>query len=821
MSKIKITEKTFVFSYILSLSNSSTSRSLLHHLHFAKVKSIPNPSTMSAANDVSEVSQAVLAFLDSTTVDSSHQFLKNPTPIAHFADIRAALQSILSNANVPSEFEENTASDESTLEKIKQFNSSLGQQWQDFVLRTGLTKTIDALLTEVREAEQDEKSLNFEEFTLSPALFAALNKMLLLLDLIIALAGKNDFPSARSDFYQILAIIVESLTIPSTDTLEMFWYALESRQRTISDNVFDQKVTLDRISMLGICNGITDKYYRRGKTGKYDSYQKDTFNDKLHARVRTFLSELLLLDDLTGLNKYYSIANRVNKEPHLGVAKTGDDELLRDILQFHRLLRDPYSYLKNPRMLSNQVDSLDRLYGYLLDEEAKYAKKHPSRDIYQVKNELLDIKKAALAKQYQNSVFFAENYWLSPFEEIQRGQQFDSVKAEDQKVALRRFDSSKYRRLLLLQMYLVSSFFLELQSSRKRSVLQKAGAAASTKHISEDSTPELLVKTFAKIKREIPSLCRAWDTQLSFLLQHISQSEEFWWSWLLWGKNKQRQPLLGINGISPEESGATVKKFDAFAPYKSKRYFNTHATPQLSRKMRTKTGLSLLEVSGPEEGYDERIEELSQRIANEHDENNRLELEEKRSVLLWKKAKSLRSREWLLVGEVIDPEMLGVEEEVEEKKDELEEKDGENVQENKDEENMKDKENMKDEEKMKDEDEFQGEDKNRDEVEKQSGEVGDGAIDELDTEMEEEGAKELREPTKITNYLVTNDEEMADMEAKSEITSPSKSELAAKDSENAQKLKVTDETLDSLQTRKRAKSPEEEDENSSKKARTE
>lgn len=767
---------------------------------------------MSAATDVSEVSQAVLGFLDAAVVDLSLPILKTPTATAHFAEILATLQSTLSKANEPSEFDDNAVTDEPTLDKIKQFNSSLGQQWRDFVLRTGLAKTVDVLLRRVRDAEQEEKSQAFEQFALSAAVLDTLNKLLLLIDLLIALAGNDAFPSARGDFYQILTIIVESLTEPSTDTLEIFWYALESRQKVISDTIFDQKVTLDRIAMLGICNGITDKYYRRGKTGKYDSYQKDTFNDKLHARVRTFLSGLLLFDDLTGLNKYFSIANRVNKEPHLGVAKTGDDELLQDILQFYRLLRDPYAYLKNPRMLSKQVDSLDRLYGYLLDEEAKYAKKHPARDIYQVKVELLDSKKAALAKQSQNGVFFAENYWLSPFEDIQRGLQFDSVKDEDQKVALKRFDSSKCRQLLLIQMYLVSSFFLELQSSRKKSVLQKAGAAASTKHVSEDSTPEVLIKTFIKIKREISALIRAWDTQLSFLLQHVSQSEEFWWSWLLWGKNKQRQPLLGESAISSEESRATAEKFDAYAPYKTKRYFNTHATPQLSRKMRTQTGLSLLEVTETERDYDGRINELSERIANENDESVKLELKEERSVLIWKKAKTLRSREWLLVSEAVDPEMLGVEEEKgEEKQDE-----NEGEMQNGEEEREKIQEEDKDQE-AKDEEVKDGETKSEETKETK---------DDKDTEMEGEAetATEISkgEHSGEQNGGATNDEEMADAEAKESTTSPTNSpELAAKNSENAEKLENTDAPLDALETRKRARSPEEEDTSTSKKAKTE
>lgn len=617
---------------------------------------------MGITEDVNRVAVTVAEFLNSGLQKHSQSILTNHVLSELFNDVQIQIQSILKSIEVPAELGDIDDAKEVTRGEFKNFNSMLGQLSRDFVLKMGLTKVTDSLVSRLRnEGDNAEETVEFEEFQLSQLQFDVLNQLLLLLDLLIALAGNKSFPSARNDFYHILQLIVESLTSLSTDILEVFWYALESRQSIISGFIFDKKVTLNRIAMLGICNGVTDKYYHRGKGGKYDSYEKDSFNDQLHARVRTFLSSLLLFDDLTGLNKYFAIANRVNREPNLGIAKNGDDELLQDILQFHRFLRDPYSYLKNPRMLSKQVESLDRLYGYLLDEEANHAKNHPVRDIYKVNEAGQEDVEAKLPKQYKNAMFFPEHYWLAPFEEIQRGQKFDTVKAEDQKVALKRFDSSKYRQLLLLQMYLVSCFFVELQSSRKRAVIKLTGAPASTKHVAADSTPELLIKTFLKIKREIPHLIRTWDTQLSFLLQHVSQSEEYWWAWLIYGKNSAGKPLLGDNPITTEEMKETLEKFERVAPYKVKRYFNTHATPQLSRKMKTKTGLSLLEESTDgHENYDAKIDDLNVRIGSEDVGITKSELEEERSVLLWKRAKTLRASEWLKVSEVVDPELLGV-----------------------------------------------------------------------------------------------------------------------------------------------------------------
>lgn len=616
---------------------------------------------MGVAEDVEHVAGALGEFLRSGLLKFPLPILTNPVLGDNFRDFETKVESLLEKVQIPDKLDIAEA-DEATQEKINLLNSSLGQLSRDFVVKMAFTKVADSLISETRnETEEPENIVTFEEFHLSKGHFDAINQLLLLLDALISFSQNKAFPSARNDFYQILQLIVESLASQSSETLAVFWYALEKRHSLISRWIFDQKVTLNRIAMLGICNGVTDKYYHRGKTGKYDSYEKDSFNDKLHARVRTFLSSLLLFDDLTGLNKYFAIANRVNREPNLGMAKTGDDKLLQDILQFHRLLRDPYAYLKNTRMLSKQVESLDRLYGYLLDEEEKYAKKHPVPDVYKVREPILDEEKAKLTSQFKNAIYFPEHYWLAPFEEIQRGQKFDEIKAEDQKVALKRFDSSKYRQLLLLQMYLVSAFFLELQSSRKRAVVKSTGGPASTKHVAEDSTPELLIKTFLKIKRDIPRLVRSWDTQLSFLLQHLSQSEEYWWAWLIYGKDAEGKPLLGDKPITGDEIKDTAEKFEKVAPYKVKRYFNTHATPQLSRKMRTKTGLSLLELPNEAEDYDARIEELSSKISAAEDEASRVEWVEERSVLLWKKAKSTRASDWLKVSDVVSPEDLGLE----------------------------------------------------------------------------------------------------------------------------------------------------------------
>lgn len=562
-------------------------------------------------------------------------WISTPVP---FSDFEAANPDLSPAAAVSVDYHIELSKDADSDKKksVEDFEASVQSQSRIFVLVTALTKSADSVFNMLQEKEKNAEPTE-----------AVLDRLALILDLAMWMTQEH---IRVTDFHLLLQTVVDSLSKFSTDTVSVFWTYMESRESAFLAHVFDRKITLHRVAMLAICNGLTDQYYKRRKTGKLDSYEKDTFNDNLQSRVRTFLSSLLAFDDLTGLNKYFTIANRANREPHLGSAKSGDEELLQEVLLFFRLLRDPYSHLKNPRMLSKLVDSMIRLSNYLLEEETKHHRKHPSPDIHAVPAPILENEKQTLAKKYESAVFFPEHYWLAPFEPIQRGAQFDAVKEEDKKVAIAQFDSSKFRQLVILQIYMVSCFFLELQNSKKRATLKNINAPASTKHIQEASTPESLIKSFLQLKRDIPRLCRAWDTQLSFLFQQLSQSEENWWAWLLYGKKSDGTSLLSENVLTDDEISTTREKFETVIPYKTKRYFNTHVTPQLSRRMKVKTGLELLRTKAEVE-YDLEIEKIDKELLSA-DLESKPELIEKRTVLIWKKLKYNRNKQWLSFGEV-------------------------------------------------------------------------------------------------------------------------------------------------------------------------
>lgn len=534
---------------------------------------------------------------------------------------------------------------EETKDKAESLRSSLDAQAKEFCLGMGFALVADSYLDDIRQSlSQDsaQATRNFAGFEIRSEALCAIERLCVLLELIIYVVGEGSMPSAKSSFFQILQTVTETLLPISSEVTEVFWHFMESHIDVISEKVFDANVTQDRIALLKICNGLTDKYYERNNAGKYDSYKKDSFNDKFHARVRAFVASVFNFDDATGLNKLLQLASRTNKEPHLGASKSSDGHLLREILSFQRLLRDPYTFLKNPRLLSSQLDTMSRLSSYFLDEEAKYAKIHPMRDMFAVSSNQTT---PAVA---ETPVFSPEQYWLSAFVETQSGEEFEKLRAQDEKISSKKFDLSKFRNLLLVQIFMVSCFFSELLASRKQAMLKTADNESAAKHIIDETTPEHIASRCQKLKKDILRLVRTWNSSLSYLLQHLSHSEEYWWSWLIDGRQKGGSVLIKEGHFGEDNISATQEKFNNVAPYKTKRYFNTHATPQLSRRFKVKTGLDLLEETRDTEMIlSDDLEKINEQLAAESTEEGRESLLEQKNILIWKKIKSLRGSSWL------------------------------------------------------------------------------------------------------------------------------------------------------------------------------
>lgn len=552
-------------------------------------------------------------------------------------------------------------------EDIESFNSTLDEKSRDYLLLLTLQLTLQQFLNEYAETQKgqsldyDESSIKIEEYTISAQELAVFNKISLLIDLQFQIY-LGHLPSSKANFYQLILQASEALLNLGSFSVDKFFYYLESRQSLIQQKLFDPKLTSDRISILEICNGLTDRYYTQNSiNGKRDSYKKDSFNDRLQYRVRTFITNVFQFEDNTGLNKYFSNANRIVRETAPVKAKSWEDELLQDLVKFSKIIHDPFFYLKpnNSRQLSAAIDTLNKLYDFLFEEEEAFLKSQPKVDQFLVKPEKSKSEQQYLKEKYEKKVFVPENYWLSPFESNQRNSNYE-LQREDEKYFMKQLDDTKTRHVLLVQVYLVACLFYHLVGSNRKTLLKDIGAPSNVKHLTDDSTPESYVNELFKIRREILKKYRSVDNQLGFLLQQLQNSELNWWGWLIYSKDSRGLALHANRQLVDEELAEVSKKTAIVIPYKEKRYFNTYATPQLSRKMKVQTGLDKLKMSNSDNGMeeDDRIAELTEKINACTDKAEREHLVEQRTVIIWKELKTKRQANWLKFGQLLTAEML-------------------------------------------------------------------------------------------------------------------------------------------------------------------
>lgn len=546
---------------------------------------------------------------------------------------------------------------------IAKFNENLEENKNSFLLLTVFLQTAQALLEEyVSEVQNKEntRSIQLENFTFSENELSVLAHLSLLMDYQIYLYLEK-YPSLKAIFYLLVQHILDVLFSIKGDAVAKFWLYLESRRSLIKEKIFDQKLTSDRISVLQICNGLTDRY-RIKVGGKTDSYKKDSFNDKFQNRVRTFLSELFQFEDNTGLNKYFTVAGRLVKQFAPSKAMSWSDELIQDVLLFKKVARDPYIYLKaaNSRQLSKVVDTVKRINSFIMEEEKAFASKQPQLGENLVKGPKSKAEEDYVKKKYADKMFYPESYWLSPFESSQRGKEYENIKRGDEADLMKRLETTKTRQVLLLQIYLLSNVYNDLSASGKKSLLKEIGAPANVKHITDDSIPESLANTFYGLKKDIAQKYRSIDNQFGLLMHLLSCSERNWWGWLIYGKDSKTGKSLFVDRtMSDEEAKAVQDKTATVIPFKEKRYFNLYATPQLSRKMAVKTGLLKLKKEDVgHKDYGDDIESYSEKLKHSTDPKEREDLVEERTVLIWKQFKSQRQNKWLSMDLICHASML-------------------------------------------------------------------------------------------------------------------------------------------------------------------
>lgn len=546
--------------------------------------------------------------------------------------------------------EEDRKNIESDLDK---FNNGIQDRTRDYTLllifQHGAQEFLDEYLASFNEELSEDTELKGQK--INSRRLNILNQLAFLVDISIEMY-LNHLASTKFVFFQLIQSISDTLSRISTQSISTFWHYLETREDLIQSRIFDKKMTSDRISLLEICNGLTDKIYTGTK--HKDSYRKDTFNDKFQFRVRIFLTNIFQFEDNTGLNKYFTLASRVVKES--GPLKTNSwkDEVLQDIVKLNKILRDPYSCLKNPRALVNNCEMFKRLNDFLFEEEE--AIKAPKSDPFLIKK---SEPKDYLKQKYDDKMFFSENYWLSPFEETPRGPKYETMKKEDETYFMEH-TLSKSRNHLLIQIYFISCLFYQLVGSNKKQLLKDINAPANIKHITDDATPESAVNIFFKIRKDMINRYKTIDTQLSFLLQHIQNSELHWWAWLIYSKDPVTgKPLFSDRELTDQDLELVNEKTASVIPFKEKRYFNTYGTPQLSRKMKVPTGLELLQKTSEKPEIDQNdIDQLTEKIKHSTDKTEQDGLVEERTVLQWKKLKQQRIGKWLDLGELLSEEKI-------------------------------------------------------------------------------------------------------------------------------------------------------------------
>ena len=154
----------------------------------------------------------------------------------------------------------------------------------------------------------------------------------------------------------------------------------------------------------------------------------------------------------------------------------------------------------------------------------------------------------------------------------------------------------------------------------------------------------------ASIRNVVSSLLRN-DQSYVHVLQHLFLTEVYWWQWLVYGKDAQGRPLFSDRLLDEETLRAAQERHTSILPLKEKRYFNTFATPQLTRKMRMQSGIEKLEI--PEDPIDNETVCKDKVVALEAP----LGLEE-RNGLLWKYLRAARAKVWLELGGKISPEEI-------------------------------------------------------------------------------------------------------------------------------------------------------------------
>lgn len=510
--------------------------------------------------------------------------------------------------------------------QIENHNTNIANKCKEFVVTSTFLNVINSRVQVFVESDMAEEAKFF-------------NAIALILDFEVSLFLNVD-PIFKQVYYDSILKITKQLFLISTAVIEKFWSYLETRVPIILKKLY-QNTPSERMSLLEMCNHLTDNLIVKNKEGQRDSYKKDSFNDRFQARVRFFITSILNFEDNTGLNKYFHVSDRASSSIQT------KDPYLEDLLEIQRLFNNPLQYLKreNQKKLRVLVGKVEKVSKELLIQENIFRSSHPSWDQFLILPPKSEAEKDYLTEKFSKSSYIPENYFISLFQENDRKQQ-----AEDAQM-LNEIMRKPVARMQCIQLiYVVAHFFSELSVKNKNQFLSSIHAPPNIKHFVDGVLPDDIVSSFGNVKKDIMHTLRATDPHWLFLLQHLTISEKNWWSWLTYGKNsKTNKSFFFDKNLTSDDIHNTEDTFKSIYPYKDKKYFNTFVTPQVTRKMKIQRGLSQIERADVFSINDSKfeIDTIDNELSQTTDVNNRNELLEKKSLLTWRVLRDQRSSDWL------------------------------------------------------------------------------------------------------------------------------------------------------------------------------
>lgn len=554
-----------------------------------------------------------------------------------------------------------TATDEfleSQKNEVEQYNESINTNVQDFILLSAFHSSIQSRIENYIQSETTSKHDFF-------------NSLALILDFELSYAANVNL-KCNTIFYDSLRQVTRLLMSISTATIEGFWGYFESRLGVIMNKIFGN-TTVERISLLYTFNYLTDKFQSKDESGKRDSYKRDSFNDTFHARVRFLVVNILDFEDNTGLNKYFLVSNRTS--PSL----QSNDPYLANILEIQKLLRDPLHYLKpeNHKQLKTLSDKCKKVAEEIINKEYRFRMDYPLHDQFHIVPPKSDDEQEYLMEKYSKLTYVPETYFTSLFKNKERKLQF-----EDKLLFESSMKQSTTRMQYLFLICVVAHLVIELLQKYKRQFLDSLGASSNVNHFIDFSAPDEVVKTFIITKRETLSAIKDFNMQYSYFIQHLLLSEKYLWGWVIYGKDpKTKKPLLADKQTTVEQLEKVSEDFKNVYRYKDSRYFNTYVTPQVTRKMRTKRGLSELNSvdAFAIEDTKRNVEDIDYELSSTDDINTKHELLEKKSLLSWRLLRNERSNNWFDAAQKFREEMLSHQEEIKLDEDDIEDGDDEDM----------------------------------------------------------------------------------------------------------------------------------------------